>query len=133
MDWASVYVRTISHLSTQSLYGEVLKLENSIKHLRRSNEELRVHGEENQEEKSWTLTIIEENVQVIKKQLGQIEYAKRELLSRGVNGSDGQHWIESEGMDGDNGITERRIGENGQIVGHGGAMDLDEGHNGIHL
>ena len=79
----TAYKATLRQLSTPSLYGEVIKLENSIIHLRRSNDELKTHGE-TEEEASWVGPIIAENEQVIAKQLNQVELVKAEIVERGA-------------------------------------------------
>src|SRR5436190_17153763 len=84
MSWTATYKSSLRQLSTPSLYGEVFKLENSIKHLQRSNEELRAHGNSEEEDTSWVEPVIAENEQVIKKQNEQVELAKREISERGA-------------------------------------------------
>jgi hypothetical protein len=132
MNWTSVYKTRLRQLSTPSLYGEILKLENSIKHLRRSNDELRAHGEHREEEKSWSLAVIAENEEVIGKQGSQIELIRLEILNRGENREHAEDIMLTDDMAGtSNGVTVHATEEtesNGEEM-----MDLDERSNGVHL
>jgi hypothetical protein len=134
MSWTTAYKATIRQLSTPSLYAEILKLENSIKHLQRSNEELKQHGE-TEEDGSWIVPIIAENEDVIEKQTQQITFIKEEIIERGLS---------SEHADED--MVETTHGEsttngNGNGTGNGAAhdeeqgdeMQLDDPEDGVHL
>ena len=85
MSWKPSYRNTVRQLSTPLLYAEILKLENSIKHLKRSNEELKLHGE-NEDDGQWTENVVRENEDVIAKQEEQIEMVKGEIVERGQSG-----------------------------------------------
>jgi hypothetical protein len=84
MSWILSYKSAIRQLSTPSLYSEALKLENSIKHLRQSNEELRLHSHNQEEDTSWIAPVISENEESITKQTEQVKLVKLELASRGA-------------------------------------------------
>lgn len=134
MSWVASYRAAIRELSTPSLHGEILKLENSIKHLRRSNEELREHGNSNEEDASWIVSVISDNEDVIAKQNEQIELVKQQLVEQGATGEradylnmlmnvgdtrtakgTGAHNVESERNDG------------------GERTDLEESNDGVYL
>jgi hypothetical protein len=126
MNWRETYKLSLMQLSTPSLYGEILRLENSIKHLRRSNEELRIHENNQDEDTSWVPTVIAENEEVISKQNEQVELIKGELSERGTR---------SEHAD-DHG--EVIMNGNGKHVADGGedeadGMEIDESDDGVHL
>lgn len=82
MSWRDTYASTLRQLSVPSLYLEVIRLENSIKHLQRSNTELGQHELEADEDTSWVRPIVSENEEVITKQGCQIELVKLELSNR---------------------------------------------------
>ena len=132
MSWIPGYKSTIRQLSTPSLHGEILKLENSIKHLRRSNEELRAHRNTSQnDDTSWIAPIIAENEQVIAKQVEQIALVKQELSERG-HASEHADDIQLNG--GERSVAtanDEQPVEEGTNVGE--PMDLDESSNGLHL
>jgi|SRR5579859_4466998 len=81
MSWITAYKATIRQLPTLSLFGEIQKLENSIKHLQRSNDELKTHAER-ESDSSWVGAIVSENEDVIAKQKEQIEITKAEIKER---------------------------------------------------
>src|SRR5271170_3967319 len=84
MSWKETYKSRLKQLATPSLYGEVLRLENSIKHLRRSNEELRDHESSAEEDTSWIAPVIAENDEVIAKQSERVDLIKAEISNRGT-------------------------------------------------
>jgi vacuolar-type H+-ATPase subunit H len=126
MSWRPSYKNVVHQLSTPLLYAEILKLENSIKHLKRSNDELKLHAD-NEDEGQWTLDVVKENEDVIAKQEEQIEMVKGEIIERGqtghgdmdVQGNDKLH----EGVNGNGVHEDEATGED---------MDLDE-EDGVHL
>ena len=138
MSWTTAYKSTLGQLSTPSLYGEILRLENSIKHLRRSNEELRLHetsGETSgKEDTSWIQPVIGENEEVIKKQREQVELVKSEISERGAKSTHGEEVLMVRDSNGSSttGNTER-IEENAERESVGETMQLDESSNGVHL
>jgi hypothetical protein len=85
MSWAPTYTNTLRQLSIPSLYQEKIRLKNSIKHLHRSNTELKEHDVEAEEDMSWVQSIVGENEQVISKQSQQIELIELELSCRSVD------------------------------------------------
>jgi predicted GNAT family acetyltransferase len=121
-------------MSIPLLYGEMLKLENSIKHLRRSNEELRLHGVTEEEDTSWIQPVIAENEQVITKQSEQVELVKCEIAERG---SRSEHPEEAMlNRDSVNGTLNDGNGEENseqKESDDGDRMDVDEPTNGVHL
>ena len=135
MSWGASYRATIRQLSTPSLQGEILRLENSIKHLRRSNEELREHGNSNREDDaSWIFSIISENEELITKQAEQIELVKQQLVERQATGERVDYLemqmneVETQAAKG-NGAHDVESERN-----HGGEqMDLEESNDGVHL
>jgi hypothetical protein len=82
MSWAPPYASTLRQLSIPSLYQEKSRIENSIKHLQRSNTELKEHEVEADEDTTWVHSIVGENEQVIEKQSRQIELIELELTCR---------------------------------------------------
>jgi hypothetical protein len=129
MSWTTAYKAALSQLSTPSLYGEVLKLENSVIHLRRSNDELKVHAA------SWVVPIIAENEQVIAKQVEQVELVKAEIVERGSWSDHGQeNTLNGNGVVDDAGMMED---EPVQADEQGGEdeerMQVDEDSDGVHL
>lgn len=127
MNWRPSYKNVVRHLSTPSLYAEILKLDNSIRHLKRSNEELKLHGE-SEDDGQWTADVVKENEDVIAKQEEQIEMAKAEIVERGQS----EH-SEMEVGDGDEKVQSNFNG-NGVQRGeeHGEPMDLED-DDGLHL
>jgi len=133
MSWTSAYNSSLRQLSTTSLYGEILKLENSIKHLRRSNEELRLHGSNDEGDTSWIQPIIAENELVIIKQNEQVELVKHEISGRGVISEQVEEGLLCQGP------------VNGTLDGNGqphyeqediddrDRIELDEPSDGVHL
>src|SRR5579859_627840 len=97
MSWRLPYQNVVKHLSTPQLYAEILKLENSIKHLKRSNEELTRHGEECEEDAQWTADVVRENEGVISKQEEMIEMVKTEAVERGQTEHGDTSEVEEEG------------------------------------
>jgi len=134
MSWTTTYKSAIHQLSTPSLYAEILKLENSIKHLQRSNEELVEHGK-SEEDGSWIVPIIGENEEVIAKQTEQVKFVKDEIVERGMSN---EHAEEDISLNTNGAETEHGNGtglENGNVNGeeHGDEMDIDELDDGVHL
>ena len=130
------YKSALRQLSTPSLYGEILKLENSIKHLRRSNEELRLHGTNAEEDRSWIQPVIAENEDVIKKQGEQMELVRTEIFERGARSGHTDKGMMAQGSNGStmNGNAEARSEENAvQATDEGEGMQEDEPSNGVHL
>jgi hypothetical protein len=126
MSWKETYKSRLKQLSTPSLYGEVLRLENSIKHLRRSNQELRDHESSTNEDTSWIAPVISENEQVIAKQSEQVELVKSEFSDRGTvsdHADDSANPIP-------NGNREEVMDDNAQDVDR---MEVDESSDGLHL
>jgi len=133
MDWRVGYKNAINQLSIPSLYGELQKLENSVKHLRRSNEELKTHGEEEGQEGSWVLPIISENGSVIEKQEEQIQLVKGKILEREAQ-IDIQEGNEMAIDERSNGVSHPIEGTSTRVnLGVGEGMDVDENEGGIHL
>jgi len=134
MNWASSYKVTLRQLSTPSLYGERNKLENSIKHLRRSNDELIDHGNHKTEDMIWIESVVAENKEVIFKQMEQVKLVKDEISDRGVkseHADDAAH--EEEGVNSSmNGNNAGNRVNSEQSDGRN-TMELDEPSNGIHL
>lgn len=134
MSWTTAYKSAIRQLSTPSLYAEILKLENSIKHLQRSNEELVEHGK-SEEDGSWVIPIIAENEEVIAKQTDQIKYVKDEILERGMSsehaGEDVS--IKSNGEEIVNGNGNGSESGDRYEEEHGDEMEVDELEDGVHL
>jgi hypothetical protein len=133
MSWTTAYKSALRQLSTPSLYGEIFKLENSVKHLLRSNEELRLHGTSGAEDTSWIQPVIAENEEVIKKQREQVELVKSEISERGAKSEHGEEVT----MIQDSTATNRSAGsieENAERESvEQGMMQLDEPSNGVHL
>ena len=130
------YKSALRQLSTPSLYGEILKLENSIKHLRRSNEELILHGTNAEEDTSWIQPVIAENEDVIKKQGEQMELVRTEIFERGARSGHTDKGMMAQGSNGStmNGNAEARSEENAvQATDEGEGMQEDEPSNGVHL
>lgn len=134
MSRTTAYKSALGQLSTPSLYGEILRLENSIKHLRRSNEELRLHETSGEEDTSWIQPVIAENEGVIKKQREQVELVKSEISERGAKSTHGEEILMVRDSNGSSttGNTER-IEENAEREIVGETMQLDESSNGVHL
>jgi len=133
MTWPATYTSTLRQLSVPSLYQEVDRLENSIKHLRRSNAELEQHELETEEDTSWVQPTIAENDQVIAKQTRQIELVKLELSGRGVasNTTNAEPDGRLEDSNGDH--MQNNISHSEPINGEG-KMDVDtSSENGLHL
>jgi hypothetical protein len=133
MSWRFAYKSVIDHLSVPSLYGELQKLENSVKHLRRSNDELRVHREEEGQGGSWVLPVISENESVIAKQEEQIQLLKEKILEREA----ATEIQVDEFMRIDQGQSNGTLR---QVEGNGTAnpdteedMDIDKANAGVHL
>lgn len=125
MSWRETYKSTLKQLSSPSLYGEILRLENSIKNLRRSNEELRLYESNAQEDTSWIPPIIVENDQVIAKQSEQVDLVKVELSDRGA--------LSDYSNDFTNGDT-REVGDDGADDEQDAEqMEIDEPSDGVHL
>jgi len=127
MNWRSSYKNVVRHLSTPSLYAEILKLDNSIRHLKRSNEELKLHGE-SEDDGQWTADVVKENEDVIAKQEEQIEMVKAEIVQRGQSGHS-----EMEMGAGDEKV-QGNLNGNGVQRGeeHGEQMNLED-DDGLHL
>jgi hypothetical protein len=133
MSWTSAYKSSLRQLSTPSLCGEILKLENSIKHLRRSNDELRVHESNDEGDTSWIQPVIAENELVIMKQNEQVELVKHEISNRGARSEHAEEGLLGQGP------------VNGTLDGNGqqhyeqediddrDRIELDESNNGVHL
>jgi hypothetical protein len=123
MSWRETYKSTLKQLSSPSLYGEILRLENSIKNLRRSNDELRLYESNAQEDTSWIPPIIVENDQVIAKQSEQVDLVKVELSDRGAL------------SDHSNDLTNGDVREVGDDDDEQDAeqMEIDESIDGVHL
>jgi len=135
MSWRTAYKATIHQLSVPSLYGELRKLENSVKHLRRSNEELTAHGEAEGTAGSWVFPVIQENEAVIAKQEEQVQLVTQKILER-----EAQIPAEDEAMETEiqspqnNGMTDNveiNGGERG--VNSDNRMDVDDSGAGVHL
>lgn len=133
MSWTSAYKSSLRHLSTPSLHGEILKLENSIKHLRRSNDELRVYESSGEEDTSWIAPVIAENEQVIVKQNEQVELVMQEISDRGVKTEDVEEaMLVPDSMKGNlHGNGEQDLEQ--EEIDDGDGMELDEPSNGVHL
>jgi hypothetical protein len=129
MTWTTAYKSALSQLSTPSLYGEILKLENSIKHLRRSNEELRLHERSGEEDTTWIQPVIAENEEVIKKQREQVGLVKSEISERGAKSEHGEEAI----MVGDS--TGNTWNGNAESIEANAERENVEGEmgNGVHL
>lgn len=135
MSWTTAYKSALCQLSTPSLYGEILKLENSIKHLRRSNEELRLYGTSGEEDTSWIPPVIAENEEVIKKQSEQVELVKNEISERGAKSKHGDEaFMVRDSTGSSSNGNAARIEEHGERENiQGETMQLDEPSNGVHL
>jgi hypothetical protein len=131
MSWTTAYKAALRQLSTPSLYGEVLKLQNSVTHLRRSNDELKVHAETEQEDISWIETVIAENEEVIAKQTEQVQLAKAEIMERDAWSEHGQE----DSMNGDGASEALELGDLRDHQGeeNGDHMDIDGDDDGVHL
>lgn len=132
MSWRPSYTNVAKHLSTPQLYAEILKLENSVKHLKRSNEELIRHGEESGEDAPWTEEVVRENEGVISKQEEMIEMCREEIIERGQTGH-GEMEVEEERdgkVQGDEVSGNGNRGQGSEELGED--MDLDE-EDGVHL
>jgi hypothetical protein len=129
MSWRPSYRNVVRHLSTPSLYAEVLKLDNSIKHLKRSNKELQLHGE-SEDDGQWALDVVKENEDVIAKQEEQIEIVKAEIIGRAQ--TEHEEMVVESGND----KVEGNLNGNGvrtsQVQGSGELMDLED-DDGLHL
>ena len=123
--WIEAYKVTLRHLSTPSLYGEILRLEVSLKHLQRSNEELKIHETSVNEDTSWIAPVITENEQVIAKQSQQVDLVKAELSDRGTVSDHADLAVNEQS----NAPAEIRTGAN-QVPGR---MEVDESSDGVHL
>ena len=135
MSWTTGYKSALRQLSTPSLYGEILKLENSIKHLRRSNEELRLHATSGEEDTSWIQPVITENEELIKKQSEQVELVKSEISERGAKSEHGEEamMVRDSTESTPNGNAES-MEENAKRESVEGEMKhLDESSDGVHL
>ena len=125
MTWRETYKSTLKQLSSPSLYGEILRLENSIKNLRRSNEELRLHKSNAQEDTSWIPPILVENDQVIAKQSEQVDLVKVELSDRGALSDHSNDFTNGDAREvADDGANDEQDAEQ---------MDIDESSDGVHL
>ena len=116
-----------------SLYQEVDRLENSIKHLRRSNTELKQHELESEEDTSWVEPTIAENEQLIAKQTRQIELVKlklsgRQAVSNTASPEPNQRLEGSNGEHRENGVSHSE-----PINGEGKTDVAASSENGFHL
>jgi len=125
MNWKETYKSRLKQLSTPSLYGEVLRLENSIKHVRRSNDELRDHESSADEDTSWIAPVIAENEQVIVKQSERVELVKSELSDRGT--------ASDHADDSANVLSHRNGDEAMDDEQDAHRMEVDESSDGLHL
>jgi len=125
MSWKETYKSRLKQLSIPSLYGEVLRLENSIKHLQWSNEELRDHESSSEEDTSWIAPIIVENEEVIAKQSERVDLLKAEISNRGT-ASDHAH--DSANVHANGNGEEAKDNEQ-----HDDRMEVDESSNGLYL
>ena len=133
MTWPATYTSPLRQLSVPSLYQEVDRLENSIKHLRRSNAELEQHELETEEDTSWVQPTIAENDQVIAKQTRQIELVKLELSGRGVASNTTNPEPDGRLEDSNGDHMQNNISHSEPINGEG-KMDVDtNSENGLHL
>jgi hypothetical protein len=126
--WMSSYRSSLRQLPTAFLYAEIRKLENSIKHLRRSNEELKRYCTTEEEDTSWILPIIVENEQVIKKQSDQVKYVKQEISERAV---ENDHTVED--LLTEESVADRTNGGDRLNGADRDQKDIDEFNNGLHL
>jgi hypothetical protein len=133
MSWTSAYKSSLRQLSTPSLYGEMLKLENSIKHLRRSNGELRIHGSNDEGDTSWIQPVIAENELVIMKQNEQVELVKQEISDRGAKSEHEEEGLLSQGPVNDtlDGNEQQHYDQEG--IDDRDRIELEEPSNGVHL
>jgi hypothetical protein len=134
MSWTTAYKAALRQLSTPSLDGEVLKLENSVTHLRRSNDELKLHGETEKDAASWVGPVIAENADVIAKQVQQVELVKAEIAERGAWSDHGQETalngngvLDDAGMMEDEPVHDEQGGEDEE------RMQVDDNSDGVHL
>jgi hypothetical protein len=80
-NWKIQYINLVKQLSLPDLFVELRKLENSIRNLHRSNDELKAYHESGEEQDgSWILGIVDENKQVIVKQTEQARIVKERIL-----------------------------------------------------
>jgi len=130
MTWPATYTYTLRQLSVMSLYQEVDRLENSIKHLRRSNTELKQHELEAEEDTSWVEPTIAENEQAIAKQTRQIELVKLELSGRQAvsNATSPEPNRRLQGSNGGNGVSHSEA-----INGEGKTDVATSSENGLRL
>ena len=99
-------------------------------HLRRSNDELKAHGESHEEEDtSWIDPVIAENEKLIAKQLAQADLVKQELSRRGTKSEHAE-----QDMDVDDEAGEK-VNRDTQAVelSETAQMELDEPVNGVEL
>jgi len=134
MSWTTAYKAALRQLPTPELDGEALKLENSVTHLRRSNDELKLHGETEKDAASWVGPIIAENTDVIAKQVQQVELVKAEIAERGAWGDHGQETaLNGNGVLNDTGMMEDEPVQHEQDGEDEERMQVDENSDGVHL
>lgn len=135
MSWRTAYKATIHQLSVPSLHGELQKLENSVKHLRRSNEELAAHGEAEGTEGSWVFPVIQENEAVIAKQEEQVQLVKEKILEREAQNHAEDHAMQTEIQSPQNNAMTDNVEVNGGERGVNSEvrMDVEDSGAGVHL
>ncbi|QSL65510.1 hypothetical protein MERGE_002823 [Pneumocystis wakefieldiae] len=75
----TAFLSAIQILNLEQLYSEISMLNNSIKHLIRSNDELKIYTEE-----PWAEETIKENEQVILRQKKKIDIISEEIGKRNM-------------------------------------------------
>ena len=131
MDWRIGYNTTINQLSIPSLLNELYKLENSIKHLRRSNEELKAHHETEEGDTAWVFPVVVENEQVIAKQAEQVQMVEKRILE--LEAETQKQATEGQGLGMPNGHLAQQTKDGMDVDDGVDQMDLDGSDNGIHL
>jgi hypothetical protein len=120
-----MYTSTLWQLSIPSLYQEKFRLENSIKHLHRSNTALKEHEVEADEDTTWVQSTVGENEQVIAKQRRQIELSELELFRRSV-GSNSLGSASDRREEASNGEQRMKGESRSEPEGQDDKMDVDE-------
>jgi len=121
----AAYKTAISKFSLPLLYDEKAKLENSVRHLRRSNEELRTHAETSENDRQWVRSVIAENEGVIARQEERIEMVNRELSERRA-GNEHENDTLSDATNGSGNLSNGHSDRMQEDSGNGTEMEVDE-------
>lgn len=132
----AAYKTAISKFSLPLLYDEKAKLENSLRHLRRSNEELRAHAETIENDRQWVESVIVENEGVIARQEERIEIVNRELSERRAENKHENDTLSDATPNGSGNLSNGHSDRMEEDASNGTEMEVDEAADtgqGLHL